>query len=558
MGSAWSDVIGDSSSEDGHNDPLRWEGSYYHPTSSDVDIVENGLVKLGLPVELALYILDLAEYWVREILCERAGELVVKAIGSPKNSSTWCYLVSPPLSCRPRKIRFHVLSHDQGWGGPPDCRKTFRGSFSWTEVALMRPKRTEADNGKRLPANDEKPAPSSEGALSDAPYLPGRLTWVEATQAANFVDVTSDDPNDIALDDPLYEPVEIDGRTHRPLQHNRVAVRASESHEIEWREDEGEVEEYQGDRSDDTGAGYGGGFVRAIQEGDCIAVFARAQYPGWECHVEAVTIETFTGPGLYQPTPSEVNVVKTGLLKRGLPTELALHILDYAKYWTRETFCERTGNLVVKSIGTPNESSTWCYLVSPPLESKPRKLRFHVTSHDQGGGGEHFDYYNLFRGSHSWFEVALMRPRRLPIDESDEQQVSEAAPSWVEAAQAGDADFVDATAADPGAIALTSPRYEPVRINGLTHAPLQCNRVAVDTAERHTIEWRVDEDDVVRKWGIQSEDTGSAFGGGFVRAARPGDCIAVFARARGPGWENHVEAVTIEAFTGILTLRTIK
>ena len=53
-------------------------GNYYHPTSEDVDIVENGLVKLGLPVELALYILDLAEYWVREILCERAGELVGK------------------------------------------------------------------------------------------------------------------------------------------------------------------------------------------------------------------------------------------------------------------------------------------------------------------------------------------------------------------------------------------------------------------------------------------------------------------------------------------------
>ncbi|KAL1688618.1 hypothetical protein GGG16DRAFT_127065 [Schizophyllum commune] len=536
MGTAWSDVIGDSSSEDGHNDPLRWEGNYYHPTSEDVDIVENGLVKLGLPVELALYILDLAEYWVREILCERAGELVVKAVGSPKNSSTWCYLVSPPLSCRPRKIRFHVLSHDQGWGGPPDCRKTFRGSFSWTEVALMRPKRAAVNDEKRLSVSDEKrlsvtdEAQVPQIAPEPSPYLPGHLTWVEAAQAANFVDVTSNDPNDIALDDPLYEPVEIDGRTHRPLQHNRVAVRAAESHEIEWRED-GDDDDLV-DRSDETGAGYGGGFVRAIQEGDCIAVFARAQVDGQ-----------------YQPTPSEVDNVKAGLLKRGLPMELALHILEYAEYWTREILCERTGNLVVKSSGTPNESSTWCYLVSPPFQSKPRKLRFHVTSHDQGSSGGHFDHYKLFRGSHSWFEVALMRPKRLEVDDSDEGQAPEAATSWIEVVQAGDVDFVNATAANPGAIALDDPRYEPVRINGLTHAPLQCNRVAVDTAERHSIEWRVDEDDVVQRWGLQSEDTGSAFGGGFVRAARPGDCIAVFARARGPGWENRVESVTIEAFT---------
>ena len=146
----------------------------------------------------------------------------------------------------------------------------------------MRPKRAAVNDVKRLSVSDEKDLPVYDEAQvpqiapEPSPYLPGHLTWVEAAQAANFVDVTSDDPNDIALDDPLYEPVEIDGRTHRPLQRNRVAVRAAESHEIEWREDEDE-NEYEGNRSEETGAGYGGGFVRAIQEGDCIAVFARAQ-----------------------------------------------------------------------------------------------------------------------------------------------------------------------------------------------------------------------------------------------------------------------------------------
>ena len=110
-------------------------------------------------------------------------------------------------------------------------------------AAINDEKRLSVSDGKRLSVNDEAQVPQI--APEPSPYLPGRLTWVEAAQAANFVDVTSDDPNDIALDDPLYEPVEIDGRTHRSLQHNRVAVRAAENHEVEWREDE--VKLYHGD-----------------------------------------------------------------------------------------------------------------------------------------------------------------------------------------------------------------------------------------------------------------------------------------------------------------------
>ncbi|KAL1747381.1 hypothetical protein HDZ31DRAFT_32061 [Schizophyllum fasciatum] len=278
MGSSWSDVNDDSASEDGRDDALRWEGNHYHPTASDVDVVRDGLIRLGLPTELALYILDLAEYWVREVLCERAVTLSVTASGSPKNSSTWCYLASPPLARRPKKIRFYILSHDQGWGGPVECQGTFRGSFSWTEVALMRPRRATFDSEK------QRPQPPTRS-----------MSWVRTSAQENsFVENTSDDPNDIALDDPHYEAVSIDGRTHAALQYNRVAVKHSERHVVEWREDDEGGARRWGERSEETGAGYGGGFVRAIEEGDRIAVFARAQYPGWANHVEGVRMEIFT------------------------------------------------------------------------------------------------------------------------------------------------------------------------------------------------------------------------------------------------------------------------
>ena len=50
MGTAWSDVIGDSSSEDGHNDPLRWEGRLRWPFQGLTPFV--ALIYIALSREL--------------------------------------------------------------------------------------------------------------------------------------------------------------------------------------------------------------------------------------------------------------------------------------------------------------------------------------------------------------------------------------------------------------------------------------------------------------------------------------------------------------------------
>ncbi|TRM60401.1 hypothetical protein BD626DRAFT_505252 [Schizophyllum amplum] len=272
MGLGWS--ANESSSDTTHSDALRWDSEgNYHPTRADINVVRNGLLHLGLPTELALVILDLAEYWTREVLCEREGILTVAASSCPRNSSSWCYIASPPLERRPRKIHFVIVSRDQGWGGPPDCRHTFRGSFSWTEVALMRPRRIALDK--------EQP--------TDV------FPWVGHARSGNFVDVTArqDAADDIDLDDPDHELVNLQGSTHGVLQYNLVAMPQSRQYVVEWRDDDND-EPVWGNWSEETGAGYGGGFVRAIEVGDSIAVFARAKYPGWANHLLRVRIEIFT------------------------------------------------------------------------------------------------------------------------------------------------------------------------------------------------------------------------------------------------------------------------
>jgi hypothetical protein len=100
----------------------------YVPKEEDVLAAQAVLLE-HLPIEIIHLILDEAEYWPR-LLAQRESDPPVRvaASHSPTNIASHCYLVSPriPESClrhesrmKLRRVVFHVLSHDQGWGGDP-------------------------------------------------------------------------------------------------------------------------------------------------------------------------------------------------------------------------------------------------------------------------------------------------------------------------------------------------------------------------------------------------------------------------------------------------------
>ena len=95
----------------------------------------------------------------------------------------------------------------------------------------------------------------------------------------------------------------------------------------------------------------------------------------------------------YIPTPEDVYAVRRGLRRR-VPPEIAILIVEAAQYWPKVTWQAAatarsgTGHWIFSQIDGPQ-----CCLVTPPLSQwtglregsfKPRDIRFKITSHDQG------------------------------------------------------------------------------------------------------------------------------------------------------------------------------
>lgn len=100
---------------------------------------------------------------------------------------------------------------------------------------------------------------------------------------------------------------------------------------------------------------------------------------------------------------------------------------------------------------------------------------------------------------------------------------------------------------------LQDPNPGPAIEQGSWH--IQCHARGSDEPRTHTNVWDlpvprsedivfVEESNMLPVCAI----TGAGHGRGFVAALRAGDCIAVFAKARDPGWVNHVVSVDIKVF----------
>ncbi|KAL2268843.1 hypothetical protein VTJ83DRAFT_3689 [Remersonia thermophila] len=289
--------------------------SLHEPTVADV-LVTKAMLSKALPREIVDIIIDLAEYWPRTTtVVAGAGS----AIGSGGTDENVFVLRSPPLglpswsstprapfgaahqgtppSPRPpgqdfsaddfqkvmgaptsllahpcRRLVFTFRSHDQGWGGDPDCRGTYRRSWTWFEVGLERwcKPNPESAPQQQLPSLNVadlctvipqvQPRPNGNGYRFGHPLLPA---------------------------------------PHLKIQCNVTASDHEKEHRVVWSytdevDPERDVEAAEALDEQGRGKATGDGkFVRDLKLGDVITVWSKARFPGWANHVQHVKLEVY-------------------------------------------------------------------------------------------------------------------------------------------------------------------------------------------------------------------------------------------------------------------------
>jgi hypothetical protein len=93
-----------------------------------------------LPPELALDIIDLAQYW--KTLHVSLGPDAETSVSAHEGSRV--LLRTPPIPTskdgrggRIRRVDFRTVSHDQGWSSYQDLQGTYDGSYTWFEAAFI-------------------------------------------------------------------------------------------------------------------------------------------------------------------------------------------------------------------------------------------------------------------------------------------------------------------------------------------------------------------------------------------------------------------------------------
>jgi len=218
-----------------------------------------------LPLDLTRIILNEAEYWPMLFSWRESDPPYTVEEGAK------CYLVTPKIPekgalvdepIRVERVVFRTVSHDQGWAssGKQPNDGVYDESHTWFEAAIIR----------NLP----------DGAHADA-------------RVAHLLVGDHGGPTPCHVPNPHS-----DGHTWI-LQKNIRAEGDEELHEIEW---DGRLDAASQAQPVDaetlettlpTGSGRGRGFVRALQAGDCVAIYAKAQHPAWVNHVLGADVQVY-------------------------------------------------------------------------------------------------------------------------------------------------------------------------------------------------------------------------------------------------------------------------
>jgi hypothetical protein len=189
-----------------------------------------------------------------------------------------------------RKIVFTFRSRDQGWGGHPQDRGSYRGSWTWFEAGKERFDK----NATRPEDSPEKKASFQDTAAGEAgsssaldpsgemptPYLP--------VYAARSIEPALE-PGQEAFHHDLHPSPRL------TIQKNRAATRELATHQIVWSwKDTGD--RLSPERLSELGRGPetgNGDFVRNLTLGDVVTVWAKARFAGWANHVDCVKLDIY-------------------------------------------------------------------------------------------------------------------------------------------------------------------------------------------------------------------------------------------------------------------------
>ena len=158
-----------------------------------------------------------------------------------------------------RKIEFQLWSHDQGWGGGHPG--TYQASYTWFDVSTQN-LQTSIFSGNTIEWPSSLLFEQSGGELCSIPTDPKPHIPADTT-----------------------------------LQRNVVAKGETTVHTIVWHYlDSYDKDSAEAREAANQGRGPGtldGRFVRSMQVGDCIILWVRARFPGWENHVEKAKITVY-------------------------------------------------------------------------------------------------------------------------------------------------------------------------------------------------------------------------------------------------------------------------
>ncbi|KAJ7583836.1 hypothetical protein C8J56DRAFT_951990 [Mycena floridula] len=218
--------------------------------------------------------------------------------------------------------------------------------------------------------------------------------------------------------------------------------------------------------------------------------------------------ESDSEPASYTPSEDDVYAVQKLLLSL-LPFELIDIILDEAQYWP--AIQAKNGTIGIAKSSGPDNHAAWCWIITPPLKpGKYRQVRFMTSSHDQGYGDPN-------QGSWTWFETVILRPGSafssvIPKDLDSSKDITRPYMKLLE------------TEVDRWHICSNIPASG----DGKTFFTVFSKDDDGLEARTDRIKGRMDD------------------GKTFVDLLRPGDQIAVIARAMFPQWANHVYEVSVE------------
>ncbi|KAG5952893.1 hypothetical protein E4U57_005767 [Claviceps arundinis] len=324
---------------------------YYRPTPTDVIVAHIMLTRsLKLPWELVDSIFDMAEYWAHSInaieyqaeqqdhlrisgssgMQDRfllrsyplgltgidgqdslsqelaydthdAKTLPLQSDCDPSYFSRLAKYPTPRLVNPARKIVFKMKSRDQGWGGEPDLKGTYKASWTWFEAGLERFDSEAKCNSQctlDVREDDEEAKTPALSVCCLRPIQPKIAPKHGRSETTDGDGTNQDEPNEHDHPEDMYGYVHpLNAPSEWLIQCNKTATGDWQEHTVTWSYlDDVNPNSDAGTALEDRGRGRStgdGSLVRSLRMGDVITIWGKARFPGWVNSIEYVKVEVY-------------------------------------------------------------------------------------------------------------------------------------------------------------------------------------------------------------------------------------------------------------------------